>query len=142
MPQLTAVCYSASVATAPQLAAVPWLGIQVAVPWLATDRGIALRHAAFFLTLRLLPHAAASSFLSLSLFLLFFFQKKIFYKREREIERERGCRGRLKQRADPESLDAHLDPLESCNEWIPTLKVLTRHKNGANAPMKPIINEL
>ena len=45
-------------------------------------------------------------------------------------------------RADPESLDAHLDPLESCTEWDPTLKVLTRHKNGANTPRCLIINEL
>ena len=45
-------------------------------------------------------------------------------------------------RADPESLDAHLDPLESCTEWNPTLKVLSRHKNGANTPRHLIINEL
>ena len=51
-------------------------------------------------------------------------------------------RQRLKQRADPESLDAHLDPLESGTEWSPSLKVLSRHKNGANTPRHLIINEL
>ena len=48
----------------------------------------------------------------------------------------------LQKRADPESLDAHLDPLESCAEWNPTLKVLTRHKNGANAPRHLIIKRV
>ena len=36
----------------------------------------------------------------------------------------------------------YLEPLERCAERNPALKVLTRHKNGANTPRKPIINEL
>ena len=66
-----------------------------------------------------------------------------------QSDEDAAARGRRRRReeerrvwADPESLDAHLDPLESCTEWNPTLKVLTRHKNGANTPRHLIINEL
>ena len=92
----------------------------------------------------ILPHSAATSsrggvLLSISLSSYYFSFKRKYFIRERERERKKVAQGRLKQRADPESLDAHLDPLESCTEWNPTLKVLTRHKNGANTPRHLII---
>ena len=42
----------------------------------------------------------------------------------------------------PNGRMSYLGPLERRAEWNPAQKVLTRHKNGANAPRKLIINEL
>ena len=42
----------------------------------------------------------------------------------------------------PNGRMSYLGPLERRAEWSPAQKVLTRHKNGANAPRKLIINEL
>ncbi len=42
----------------------------------------------------------------------------------------------------PNGRMSYLGPLERRAEWTSAQKVLTRHKNGANAPRKLIINEL
>jgi hypothetical protein len=42
----------------------------------------------------------------------------------------------------PNGRMSYLGPLERRAEWSPAQKVLTRHKNGANAPRILIINEL
>ena len=45
-------------------------------------------------------------------------------------------------RAVPNGEMPHLGPLERGAEWTCALKVLSGHKNGANAPRDLIINEL
>ena len=42
----------------------------------------------------------------------------------------------------PNGLMSYLGPLERSAEWSPALKVLSRHKYGADAPRILIINEL
>ena len=62
--------------------------------------------------------------------------KKAAY--ETEAAEETTGRGGLM----PNGRMSYLGPLERRAEWSPAQKVLTRHKNGANAPRILIINEL